>query len=204
MALAMQRYFAGPFGLAAAASLLVGVPLAAQYGAPSGPTTSVRGAPIGADVVVSMVTGLAPGARVSVGFGGLSGGYELLGRGEVGPDGAVAVTVKVPNWVERNLVYFFFVNAGGGVRLFSDPFLVTWEGGALQVRGAVSEVAGGCVHITGLDDTRYALSGVTTPLAVGTQVIVDGHVGSDAAVEAGAACGGRPAIPIRVARVTAR
>jgi hypothetical protein len=146
-----------------------------------------------------MAGGLAPGARVSIGFGGLSGSYELLGRAEVGPDGTLATTLTVPSWVERNLVYFFFVNVGGGVRLFSDPFIATGAEGLLQVIGSVSEATEGCVVITALDDTRYALTGVTTPVTVGSRITVDGHLGS---VEGeGASCGGRPAIPVRVARV---
>ena len=186
--------------LTAAATLCLSEPVAAQYGGQTGPATSVRGGPVGTEVHLSMSGGLAPGARVSIGFGGLSGSYELLGRAEVAADGTLATSVTVPSWAERNLVYFFFVNAGGGVRLFSDPFIVTGAEGLLQVIGAVSEASDGCVVITALDDTRYALNGVATPVTVGARITVDGHLAPVAAPE-GFACGGRPAIPVRVSRV---
>jgi hypothetical protein len=145
-----------------------------------------------------MPSGLAPGARVSVGFGGLSGGYELLGRAEIDPEGGISVTLTVPTWTERNLVYFFFVNVGGGTRLFSDPFIVTGPTGLLQVAGSVTEVTDGCVVITALDDTRYALTGVNTPVAVGSRVSVDGNLNLlDGDLAAGSGCG-RPAIPVKV------
>lgn len=187
--------------LPAAAVMVLAVPVSGQYGGPAGPTTSLRGGPVGTEVQLSMTSGLAPGARVSIGFGGLSGGYELITRTEVGPDGAVSATATVPSWAERNFVYFFFVNAGGGVRLFSDPFIVTGPDGLLQVVGAVSEATEGCVVINALDDTRYALSGVTTPVMVGSRITVDGHVAPQDAAPEASTCGGRPAIPVRVARV---
>ena len=201
MSTSLMRFFVRPAGVAAAAFALLFLPAAAQYGGATGPTTSLRGGPVGTEVQLSMVSGLAPGARVSLGFGGLSGGYELVARTEVGPDGTISATVPVPSWAERNFVYFFFVNAGGGVRLFSDPFIVTGPDGLLQVVGAVSEAAEGCVVINALDDTRYALSGLTTPVTVGSRITVDGHVGDASAVTEATVCGGRAAVPVRVARV---
>jgi hypothetical protein len=181
-----------------AAAFMFTAPATAQYEGRAGPTTSVQGGAPGSEVVVSMPSGLAPGARVSVGFGGLSGGYELLGRAEVDPQGGISVTLTVPAWTERNLVYFFFVNVGGGTRLFSDPFVVTGPTGVLQVAGSVTEVTDGCVVITALDDTRYALTGLNTPVAVGSRVSVDGNLNLlDGNLAAGSRCG-RPAIPVKV------
>jgi hypothetical protein len=84
-----------------------------------------------------MPAGLAPGARVSLGFGGMSGGYELVGRADADASGAFSVSVPVPSWAEPNVVYYFFVNLGGGIRTLSDPFLVTSPEGALDVTGTV-------------------------------------------------------------------
>jgi hypothetical protein len=182
-----------------AASLLFTLEAAAQYGGPTGPVTSVRGAAVGSEVVVSMSSGLAPGARISLNFGGLSGGYEILGRAEADASGAFQTTLIVPTWAQRNEVYFVFANVGGGVRLFSDPFIVTGPLGAVQVSGTVTEVADGCVLIAGLDETRYTLFNVTTPVAVGARVRVDGTVSNlDRVVPEGSSCAGRPAIPVRV------
>ena len=184
---------------AALAALLLAPPAAAQYGARPGPSTSVRGAAVGGEVLVSMTSGLAPGARVSIGFGGLSGGYELLGRVEADAEGGFSTTLTVPDWAERNLVYLFFVNVGGGVRLFSDPFVVTGPLGALQVRGTVAEVSEGCVLITAFDDTRYALSGgVGTVVSVGARVAVDGNVAPRQGPSADGSLCGAPAVPVRV------
>lgn len=181
----------------AAAFAVVAMPAAAQYGGRAGPTLSVQGGAVGSEVVVSMPSGLAPGARVSIGFGGLSGGYELVGRTEATPEGGLSITLPVPSWAERNLVYFFFVNVGGGVRLFSDPFIVTGPTGVLQLSGEVTAVSDVCVVVTALDDTRYALTGVTTPVAVGARVSVDGNLNLlDGDLTAGSACG-RPAIPVK-------
>jgi hypothetical protein len=198
MSFSLVRYLGSAVMLTAAASVFLALPGTAQDGAPR-PMAAVPGGPVGSEVFISMSGGLAPGARVSLGFGGLSGGYELLGRAEAGPDGVLSTTVTVPSWAEPNLVYHFFLNLGGGVRVFSDPFIVTGPGGALQVVGSVSEVIEGCVLLTGLDETRYALAGVTAPVAVGERVTVEGNLGVGAGAVAGPSpCAGRPGIPVRV------
>jgi hypothetical protein len=205
MSFARVGYLARAGVLAAVASVLLAGSAPAQDAAPQKPLISVQGGPVGTEVTVSMTSGLAPSGRASVGFGGLSGGYELLGRAETGPEGALFGTFTVPGWAERNLVYFFFVNVGGGTRAFSDPFIVTGPLGALQVNGSVTEVADGCVLITALDDTRYTLFGVTSPVAVGATVAVDGNLGSpDGAAPAGSRCAGRPSIPVRVRTIRVR
>jgi hypothetical protein len=194
----LVRYLSGAATLAAAATVLLALPAAAQDGAPR-PMAAVPGGPVGAEIFISVSGGLAPGARMSLGFGGLSGGYELLGRVEAGPDGVLATTVTVPSWAEPNLVYHFFLNLGGGVRVFSDPFLVTGPEGALQVMGSVSEVDEGCVLLTGLDETRYTLTGVPAPVEVGERVTVDGNLGVGQGAEGGPSpCAGRPGVPVRV------
>jgi hypothetical protein len=197
MSVYSSRHVLSAVTFTASMTALLALPVTAQYGGPSGPTTSVRGGAAGSEVVVSMPSGLAPSARVSMGFGGLSGGYELLGRAETTPEGGISVTLTVPGWAERNLVYFFFVNVGGGVRLFSDPFIVTAPTGVLQVAGSVSEVTDGCVVISGLDDTRYAITGVNRPVAVGSRVSVDSNLSLlEGELAAGSPCA-RPAIPVK-------
>jgi len=164
--------------LAAAASVLPALPGAAQVGGSPRPTLSAQGGMVGDPVTVTMSSTLAAGSRVSLGFGGLSGGFELLERAEVGPGGAMSFSVAVPSWAERDLIYYFFVNVGPGTRILSDPFIVTGPEGELRVTGAVSEVADGCVVIVALDDTRYALNGVTGPVLVGSRIAVDGTLGA--------------------------
>jgi hypothetical protein len=190
--------------VAVAASLLSALPLAAQYGAPAQPTLSVPGAAVGSQVTVSMSQGLPPGSRMSMGFGGLSGSYELIGRAQTDSLGAFSLTVAVPEWAERNRIYYFFLNAGGASRLFSDPFIVTDGEGALQVTGFVTEMADGCVVMAGFDETKYALIGVTTTHAVGDRITVDGSLGAaQGVVPAGSPCARRPSIPVRVRAVRA-
>ena len=205
MSFSLVRSMRRSCAVAATALAALAMPGAGQDAAPPKPLTSVQGGPAGTEVTVSLPGGLPGGARASIGFGGLSGGYELLGRAEIGAEGALFGTFTVPSWAERNLVYFFFVNAGGGTRLFSDPFIVTGPLGALQVTGDVSETADGCVLITALDDTRYTLFGVTTPVAVGATVAVDGNLGSlEGVAPAGSRCAGRPSIPVRVRTIRVR
>jgi hypothetical protein len=205
MSVALVRKLRSVAALAAAATAVLTMPAAGQDAAPPKPLTSVQGGPVGTEVTVSLPGGLPGGARASVGFGGLSGGYELLGRAEIGPEGALFGTFTVPRWAERNLVYFFFVNAGGGTRLFSDPFIVTGPLGALQVTGSVIETVDGCVLMAGLDDTRYTLFGVTTAFAVGARVAVDGNLGVlDGVAPAGSRCADKPSIPVRVRTIRTR
>jgi hypothetical protein len=205
MRLSPVRHLGRSVSLAAASALMLSISVAAQEAAPPKPVISVQGGPVGTEVTLSMTSGLAPGGRASVGFGGLSGGYELLGRAETGPEGALFGTFAVPSWAERNLVYFFFVNAGGGTRLFSDPFIVTGPLGALQVTGTVTEVVDGCALISAPDNTRFALYGSTTTVAVGATVAVDGNLGSlDGVAPAGSRCAERPAIPVRVRSLRVR
>jgi hypothetical protein len=190
--------------VAGAASLLIALPAAAQYGAPAQPQLSAPGAAVGSEVTVSMTQGLPPGSRMSMGFGGLSGSYELVGRAETDSLGAFSIRVAIPAWAERNRIYYFFLNTGGATRLFSDPFIVTGADGALTVTGFVTEMAGGCVVIAGFDETKYALLGVTTRHAVGDRVTVDGNLGTaQGVVPDGSPCARRPSIPIRVREVRA-
>jgi hypothetical protein len=180
-------------------TLLLATHAAGQDDAPR-PMASVPGGPAGSEVFISMAGGrLEPGARVSLGFGGLSGGYELVARAVADGAGVLAANVTVPSWAEPGLVYFFFLNVGGGVRIFSDPFIVTAPGGLLQVMGSVTEVGEGCALMTGPGDARFALSGLTTPLSTGARITVDGVLGVAEGAEGGAAaCAGRPGIPLRV------
>lgn len=182
----------------ACTALLVALPAAAQDGESPRPMTSVRGAPIGAEVTITVRDGLVPGRTVNVGFGGLSGGFEFVARGATGPDGSLSVTATVPAWAERDLVYYFFLNLGGNVRVFSDPFVVTFAEGVLRARGSVAEVAEGCMVIAAADQTRFALSGVTTRFPVGAVITVDGTVGDAEDAPEDSPCAGGPAIPVRV------
>jgi hypothetical protein len=188
---------------AAAAASLTALPAAAQYGAPPQPLVSDAGAAVGTEVTVSMTQGLPPRSRISMGFGGLSGSYELIGRAETDSLGAFTLRVAVPAWAERNRIYYFFLNTGGDSRLFSDPFIVTGAEGALQVTGFVTEVVDGCVVIAGFDDTKYALLGVTSKHAVNDRVTVDGNLAGRGVAPAGSPCSRRPSIPIRVREVRA-
>lgn len=199
MSLSLARSPGGRPALALAALLLLALPVSAQDPEAPRPLTSVPGAPVGSEVFVTMTEGLPPDRGVSLGFGGLSGGYELLARPTTGPGGALFTGVTVPSWAEPNLVYFFFLNLGGGVRIFSDPFIVTGPDGALQVTGSVSEADEGCLVMTGLDGTRYALNGVTTPVPVGVDVVVDGTLGfPESLLPERSPCAAQPAIPVRV------
>jgi len=189
--------------LAAAAALLPALPAAAQNGGSPRPTLSALGGSVGDPVTVTMTSTLPAGSRVSLGFGGLSGGFELLERAEVGPGGALSFSVAVPSWAERDLIYYFFVNLGPGTRILSDPFIVTGPEGELQVTGAVAQVADGCVVIVALDDTRYALSGVTGSVLVGSRIAVDGNLGSGAGLPAGSPCTEPQVIPVSARRVQA-
>jgi hypothetical protein len=128
----------------------------------------------------------------------MSGGYELVGRADADASGAFTLSVPVPSWAEPNLVYYFFVNLGGGVRTLSDPFLVTTPEGALEITGTASAAAPGCVLIAGMDGTPYALLGVTDGIVAGMRVQVEGTLGPAEEVgPVGSRCG-RPAIPVRV------
>src|SRR5687767_14634094 len=102
--------------LAAALSLVTTVPASGQEAGPR-PMASVPGGAVGSEVFVSVSSGLNPGHNVTLNFGGLAG-YELIARVVVPADGVLATTVKIPDWVERNGVYFFFLNMNG-VRVFS-------------------------------------------------------------------------------------
>jgi hypothetical protein len=159
----------------------------------------VRGGAPGTELFISTLEGLPPNRRISIGFGGLSGGYELLGRGETGASGELLASVTVPSWAEPNLVYFFFLNLGGGTRIFTEPFLVTGAEGALEVSAQVTAVTEGCVTVMGLDQTAYVLAGVTVPVAVGDLVTVTGTLGAPVGPAEGPAC----VVPAAI-RVSAR
>jgi hypothetical protein len=167
------------------------------------PTLSHAGAAVGDSVTVSMrAGGVPPDRSMSMGFGGLAGSYELVGRAQADSTGAFSITVAIPTWAEPNRIYYFFLNLGGANRLFSDPFIVTGPAGALQISGFVTELAPGCMVIAGFDETRYTLLGVTTIHKVDDRVTVDGSLAQAAEVPpAGAPCGGRPSIPLRVRAV---
>jgi hypothetical protein len=170
------------------------------------PMLSHPGAAVGSEVTVTMrAGGLPPDAGMSMGFGGLAGSYELVGRPRTDSTGAFSITVPIPSWAEPNRIYYFFLNTGGSNRLFSDPFIVTRPDGALQVTGFVTEVgADGCVVMEGFDQTKYALLGVTTRHAVNDRVTVEGDIGqADGVVPAGSLCGRKPSIPVRVRAVRA-
>lgn len=172
----------------AAASFVAATPAAAQDDAPLVLRSSVRGAPVGTELFLSTLEGLPSERRVSIGFGGLSGGYELLGRAETGPGGELLASVTVPSWAEPNVVYFFFLNLGGGTRVFTEPFLVTGADGALEVAAQVTQVTEGCVVAVGLGQTPYVLAGVATPVTVGDLVTVTGTLGAPVGEGEGPAC----------------
>ena len=65
--------------------------------------------------------------------------------------------------------------------------------------GIILTDGSGCVLIAGLDETRYTLFNVTTPVMVGARVRVDGAVSNlDRVVPEGSSCAGTAAIPVRV------
>jgi hypothetical protein len=186
--------------IASAALALAAGTAAAQEGAPR-PMASVPGGPVGSEVFVSMTGGLVPGRQVTLNFGGLTA-YELVGRIDVAADGLLAATVKVPEWAERNSVYYFFLNMSG-TRVFSDPFIVTGPAGEVSLTGTVSQVVGSCVVMAGDDRTSFSLAGIAGELpAVGARVIVDGVLGIRPGGAGGAfPCLSHPGIPVRVTSI---
>jgi hypothetical protein len=192
-----------PRGLAAALILTLATASTAAAQMMPAPTLSHAGAAVGEQVTVTMRSGgLPPDRGMSMGFGGLAGSYELIGRAETDSTGAFTTTVLIPSWAEPNRIYYFFLNLGGGTRIFSEPFIVTGPAGALQITGFVTEQAPGCMVIAGFDETRYTLLGVTTTHKVDDRVTVVGSLAQVSEVPpAGAPCGGRPSIPLRVRAV---
>jgi hypothetical protein len=163
---------------------------------------SVPGGPAGTDVTVR-IGGLTPGLRLQLGFGGLSSNHEILGTGEADTDGNFQLAVKIPEWVERHRIYYFFVAyAGQPPRTVSDPFIATAAGGFVRVAGAVSAAGPGCAQVRGFDDTVYTLLGETGALQAGARVVVEGTVGGTGAAEgAGGTCTPGPSIPVLVRQV---
>jgi hypothetical protein len=191
--------------LAAALLLTLGSATHAAAQMMPAPMLSHTGAAVGDSVTVSMRAGGVPPDRgMSMGFGGLAGSYELVGRAQADSTGAFSVTVAIPTWAEPNRIYYFFLNLGGANRLFSDPFIVTGPAGAVQVTGFVTQQAPGCMVIAGFDETHYVLLGVTTTHKVDDRVTVEGNLAPAAeAPPTGAPCGRRPSIPLRVRAVRA-
>ena len=157
------------------------------------PMISVRGAPVGSEVTVTMV-GLPPLMQVRMGFGSF-GMYEALGRSEADVYGVFSANIRVPYWGERDRVHYFFVNFGDQrPRAFSDPFLVTAPDGTVRLEGTITADGMSCLGMDGPDDTRFALEGPLAGWAPGTKVLVVGTVSDDAA------CGGE-GLPIAVREI---
>jgi len=157
------------------------------------PMISVRGAPVGAEVTLTMV-GLPPLMQIRMGFGSF-GMYESMGRSEADVYGVFTANLRVPYWGERDRVHFFFANfADQRPRAFSDPFLVTAPDGSVRITGTISGNGSSCLSLDGPDETRFALEGPLAGWSPGTKVLVVGSVTDDVA------CGGE-GLPIAVREI---
>ena len=188
---------------AAAVSLLaLSAPSPALAQRPS-PTVSVSvpGAPAGTEVTVR-VGGLTPGLMLQIGFGGLQQPQEVLGTKQADDMGNVELVAKIPDWVERHRIYFFFIAyANQPPRTVSNPFIATAAEGFVRVAGNISNASAECAQVRGFDETIYTLVGNTGALQQGARVVVEGTVGGEAPAENPAACGSGAAIPVRVRQV---
>ena len=162
-------------------------------------TTSLRGAPVGGEVTVTM-PGLFPKLPIIVGFGSLAA-HELIHFGETDADGVLSATVKVPYWAEVDGVHlFFYALDDQRPRGFSDPFHVTAPDGTATVSGTINEEGVSCTGLTrppprvGGESTLYTLQGLTGSWAPGTRVRVIGTVAG------GPACSGQ-GLPVSVREI---
>jgi hypothetical protein len=169
------------------------MPQSAPGQQPPKPIMSIRGGPAGAEITLAM-PGLTPAQSVRVGFGSLSQ-YEVLGRGETGPEGMLVANLIVPPWAELDRVHYFILNFGNQTpRIFSDPFHVTDAYGVARIYGTVNDQGVGCLAIDGPEDTLYTLQGDHRRWTAGQRVLVIGTV-----AETGA-CGGQ-GLPIAVREI---
>jgi hypothetical protein len=160
--------------------------------------TSLRGAPVDAEVGVTM-GGLLAGSPIIVGFGSLAA-HELLYFGQTDAQGMLSATVKVPYWAELNGVHlFFYAFEDQRPRGFSDPFHVTAADGTAMVTGEVNADGVSCLGLTrppprpGGETTLYTLQGAGN-WQPGARVSVVGTVSG------GPSCGGQ-GIPIFVREI---
>lgn len=141
-----------------------------------GPVVTPRAGRAGTRVTVGIENLLEQDA-VLVGFGGIGSPHEILGEGVADGEGVVILPVTIPDWVEPNRTYLFYMAwADQRPVAFSSPFLVTDPDGEVTLAGVLTDEGVTCPALRGEDGTLFTLAGDTAGLAVGQSVRVRARV----------------------------
>jgi hypothetical protein len=155
------------------------------------PAVSPRAGVAGTHVRVAM-TRLPPNMAAVVGFGGIGSPHEILAQTESDANGAFAVTVRVPDWVERDRAYLFYWGPGDMRPAgFSEPFVITGPDGVVRIAGSLGAAADGCRTLHGEHEAVYALGGDLGRSPDGARVVVE------ATVAEAPSCGDRTTLVVR-------
>ena len=160
------------------------------------PSVSPRGGVAGTEVRVAM-SKLPPNMAAVVGFGGIGSPHEILAQTESDANGAFTVTVRVPDWVERDRAYLFYWGPGDMRPAgFSEPFVITGPDGVVRMAGRLGDGADGCRTLHGEHEAVYALSGDVGRTPDGARVVVE------ATIAEAPSCGDRTTLVVRSIRLS--
>ena len=138
--------------------------------------------------------GLPAEASMMLGFGTVEG-HEILTEMEVDAEGSISLTTEIPDRVDENRSYYFFVADETQQPLsVSDAFLVTDVDGGVEVSGRVTDEGMACVSVRGPEQELFSLEGDLPEMSEGDQVLLTGRISQEPECEEG--------IPIAVDEVS--